>query len=322
MSNQSGRGWWPTHEQLDNARWHERATRRFVLKAGAGAAATVAAGGVLVSRTGLAQETATPAAGEATSVCVLTPELTEGPYYLDGLLVRNDITEGKAGIPLDLRITVVDATTCAPIENAAVDVWHCDANGFYSGFTESDPDPQDPTPYQDDGSNPDTFLRGVLLSDSSGLVQFQTIYPGWYVSRDVHIHMKVHVGGATEDGTYDGGTTAHTGQLAFADDFTLQVAEVEPYASRVSTFTRLEEDGVFGGIEDDDPSYFLSLTPVDENDLSLGIIGEIVVGIDPEAESNGGGGMGGPGQGGPGQGESPSGGPRGDDPEDESTPEL
>lgn len=339
MTTQSGRGWWPTHEQLDNARWHERATRRFVLKAGAGAAATVAAGGLLVARTGFAQDVATPAASESATeaVCVLTPELTEGPYYLDDLLVRNDITEGKDGIPLDLRITVVDATTCASIENAAVDVWHCDANGFYSGFTEADPDPQDPTPYQDDGSNPDTFLRGVLLSDSNGLVEFQTIYPGWYVSRDVHIHMKVHVGGATEDGTYDGGTTAHTGQLAFDDDFTLRVAEVEPYASRVSTFTRLEEDGVFSGIEDDDPSYFLTLSPVDENDLSLGIIGEIVVGIDPEAENSGGGGMGGgggqggpgqggPGEGGPGMGEPPSGGrpggPGSEEPEDESTPAV
>jgi protocatechuate 3,4-dioxygenase beta subunit len=316
-SNGQRRAWWPTHEQLDNARWHERATRRFVLKAGAGVAATVVAGGAMASAVVRAQETdATPT---AEGVCVLTPELTEGPYYLDDLLVRDDITEGKAGIPMDLRITVVDATTCAPIENAAVDVWHCDANGFYSGFTEADPDPQDPNPYQDDGSNPDTFLRGVLLSDAKGLVEFQTIYPGWYISRDVHIHMKVHVGGATADGTYDGGTTAHTGQLAFSDDFTMLVAEVEPYASRVSTFTRLEEDGVFGGIEDNDPSYFLTLTPVDESDLSLGILGEITVGIDPEAENDGSGMGGGPGQGGPGMGEPPAGGRPGDDP-DEGTP--
>lgn len=279
------RGWWPTHEQLDNARWHERATRRFVLKAGAGAAASVAAGGLLVTRTGLAQEEAssTPAADASTTsgVCVLTPELTEGPYYLDDLLVRNDITEGKAGIPMDLQITVVDATTCAPIENAAVDVWHCDVNGYYSGFTEANPDPTSDEGYQDDGSDPNTFLRGVLLSDANGVVEFQTIYPGWYVSRDIHIHMKVHVGGATDDGTYDGGTTAHTGQLAFSDEFSDQVALVEPYASRNSTFTRLEEDGVFSGLEDDDPSYFVTLTPVDESDPSLGITASIVVGIDP-----------------------------------------
>jgi protocatechuate 3,4-dioxygenase beta subunit len=292
---------WPTHEQLDNARWHERASRRHVLKAGAGAAAVVAGGGALARVAVQAQESGTPENDDGTAstgVCILTPELAEGPYYLDDLLVRNDITEGKAGIPMTLRITVVDATSCAPLGNAAVDVWHCDANGFYSGFMEADPDPADPNPYQDDGSNPDTFLRGVLLSDANGIVEFQTIYPGWYVSRDVHIHMKVHVGGATEDGTYDGGTTAHTGQLAFSDDFTLRVAEIEPYASRVSTFTRLAEDGVFAGLEDDDPGYFLTLAPVDESDLAQGIVGEITVGVDPDAVSEGSGGPdGGPGGG-------------------------
>jgi len=292
------RRWWPTHEQLDNARWHERATRRYVLKAGAGAAAVVAGGGMLAGAV-RAQDSGTPEASgsSTTGVCVLTPELTEGPYFLDDMLVRDDITEGKAGIPMALRITVVDAGTCAPIENAAVDVWHCDANGFYSGFVDADPDPADPNPYQDDGSDPNTFLRGVLLSDADGLVEFQTIYPGWYISRDVHIHMKVHVGGATADGTYDGGTTAHTGQLAFSDDFSERVAKVEPYASRVSTFTRLEDDGVFSGLEDDDPAYFLTLTPVDESDLAQGITAEIVIGIDPEADN--GDGMGNPGMGEP-----------------------
>ena len=309
-SLEPNRPWWPTHEELDNARWHERATRRFVLKAGAGAAAIAMSGGVVSQVAVQAQDTSTPAA-TATGVCVLTPELTEGPYYLDDLLVRNNITEGKAGIPMDLRITVVDATTCAPIENAAVDVWHCDVMGYYSGFTEASPDPSDTAGYQDDGSDPNTFLRGVLLSDANGLVEFQTIYPGWYIRRAVHIHMKVHVGGATEDGTYDGGTTAHTGQLAFSDDFSLLVADVEPYASRTSTFTRLEEDGVFGGIEEDDPAYFLTLTPVDEADLSKGITAEIVVGIDPEAVSEGGGDMGGGPGGGQGQpgGTPPEGGP-------------
>lgn len=313
--------WWPTHEQLDNARWHERASRRFVLKAGVGAAAVMTVAAPLAGRTVVRAQTTADGTAEATTnaVCVLTPELTEGPYYLDDLLVREDITEGKAGIPMALTITVVDAETCAPIENAAVDVWHCDVNGFYSGFVDADPDPQDPNPYQDDGSDPNTFLRGVLLTDASGNVTFQTIYPGWYVSRDVHIHMKVHVGGATEDGTYDGGTTAHTGQLAFSDSFTERISEYAPYSSRVSTWTRLAEDGVFSGIEEDDPTYFLTFVPVDDNDLSLGINASITVGIDPEAENDGGGGMGGPGggnQGGPGEGgpgEPPDGGtpPRG-----------
>ena len=303
---------WPTDEQLDNARLHERATganvtRRFVLKTSARAAAGAAAGGMalggatfsrgLTARdaVALAQDTSS-----ATSMCVLTPELTEGPYWLDDLLVRDDITEGKAGIPLDLQITVVDATTCAPIENAAVDVWHCDANGFYSGFTTNNPGGTDA--YVDDGSNPDTFLRGVTLTDANGLAAFKTIYPGWYAGRAIHIHMKVHVGGATADGTYDGGTTAHTGQLAFDDAITARIAAIAPYALRTTTFLPFAEDGVFGGVEEGDTTFFLALTPVNAANDAEGFTGTIVVGIDQTADygngAGGGGGQGGPPPGG------------------------
>lgn len=309
---------WPTDEQLDNARLHERATRslsrRFVLKAGAGAAVGgMALGGIMLNRSltardavALAQDSAT---ASAPAMCVLTPELTEGPYWLDDLLVRNDITEGKAGVPLDLQITVVDASTCAPIENAAVDVWHCDANGFYSGFTTNNPGGTDG--YVDDGSNPDTFLRGVILTDANGLAQFTTIYPGWYAGRAIHIHMKVHVGGATEDGTYDGGTTAHTGQLAFDDAITTEIAAVEPYSRRSTTFLPFAQDGVFGGVEEGDTTFFLTLTPKDETNVAAGLTGTIVVGIDQSADygnGSGGGGQGGPGGGGPGGQQPPAGG--------------
>ena len=281
----TNRSSWPTHHQLDNARWHERATRRFVLRAGAGAAALATGAPLASHRVVRAQSPAAGTADATSAVCILTPELTAGPYYLDDRLVREDITEGKAGVPLALTVTVVDAESCAPIANAAVDIWHCDAKGFYSGFVEADPDPQDPEPYQDDGSNPYTFLRGVLLTDANGTVTFQTIYPGWYVGRDVHVHMKVHVGGAAEDGTYDGGTTAHTGQLAFSDTFTELVAAYAPYSSRVSTWTSLAEDGVFFGIEEDDPTWFVALTPLDANDLSQGVNASITVGVDPTATS-------------------------------------
>jgi len=67
--------------------------------------------------------------------CVFNPEQEEGPYYVDRELLRSDITEGKIGVPLRVRVTVVDAKTCAPIPNAALDIWHCDAGGVYSGYT-------------------------------------------------------------------------------------------------------------------------------------------------------------------------------------------
>ena len=68
----------------------------------------------------------------APNVCLLSPEVTEGSYYVDGSLVRADITEGRAGALLDLTMQVVDGR-CRPVEGARVDVWHCDAQGRYSG---------------------------------------------------------------------------------------------------------------------------------------------------------------------------------------------
>jgi protocatechuate 3,4-dioxygenase beta subunit len=100
---------------------------------------------------------------------VLTPELTEGPFYVPNERVRRNITEGKPGVPLELRLTVVDASSCKPLGNALVDVWHADALGVYSGDVAGDA-----------GTS---FLRGVQRTDAHGLAVFKTIYPGWYQGR-------------------------------------------------------------------------------------------------------------------------------------------
>ena len=138
--------------------------------------------------------------------CVLTPELTEGPYYLRGEAVRRDITEGKPGTPLRLHLTVVSASACKPIKGAAVDVWHADAGGVYSGVS----------------GQTGTFLRGIQKTDRNGLAVFDTIYPGWYRGRAVHIHVKVHTGGRV----------VHTGQFFFPDALTDEVYKAAPYSSR------------------------------------------------------------------------------------------
>src|ERR1700742_5156038 len=74
-------------------------------------------------------------AQDSTPSCLLTSEQEEGPYYIDGAALRPNVTEGKAGVPLTLRIVLMDAKRCSPLANAAVDIWHCDAVGIYSGFT-------------------------------------------------------------------------------------------------------------------------------------------------------------------------------------------
>jgi protocatechuate 3,4-dioxygenase beta subunit len=149
----------------------------------------------------------TEAAAATAPDCVLMPELTEGPYYLDLDLVRSDITGDRPGLPLDLRVTVVDADACEPVEGAAVDVWHCDAGGAYSGVQ---------------GAEGETFCRGVQMTDADGAAEFRTVFPGWYTGRAVHIHLKVQV---------DGDQT-HTGQLFFDPEVTSAVYTREPYAER------------------------------------------------------------------------------------------
>ncbi|MCA9859249.1 MAG: intradiol ring-cleavage dioxygenase [Thermomicrobiales bacterium] len=283
---------------------HVLATRRTVLAAGA-----VAAAGVGASKLGvLAQEGATPGTGtDSTSVnaCVLTPELTEGPYFLDGDLIRQDITDGRPGAPLRLKILVNNATTCQPLTNAAVDIWHCDAHGYYSGVEGNNPGPDADPALMEEAADL-RFLRGIQLTDETGVAEFETIYPGWYLSRTIHIHMKV-----VEDGeagkTYDGGQTIHTGQLFFDDAITDQVLQLEPYAGRQDDLrTTNEEDNILGD-HDDEPGFFLDVQPVSDDWLTDGFTGTISISVDPQnvsAEGMGGG-QGGPGGGGEGPGGPP-----------------
>jgi protocatechuate 3,4-dioxygenase beta subunit len=126
------------------------------------------------------------AAGDAglitPSVCLLTPETTAGPFYLDPGLVRADITEGRPGAPLRLVLQVVDAD-CRPLEGVRVDVWHCDAAGNYSGFGRQGSDRLRDT-------RGDSFLRGTQFAGPRGVVTFDTIWPGWYRGRTPHVHYR------------------------------------------------------------------------------------------------------------------------------------
>ena len=151
---------------------------------------------------------------------MLAPEATEGPFYLDDARVRRNITEGRPGTPLTLRLKVVDASSCRAIRGASVDVWHCDASGAYSG-TGSEAD--------------ERFLRGVQRTDAKGVAVFRTIYPGWYPGRTVHVHVLVHIAG----------NVVHTGQLYFPDTVTDTVFRRAPYSRRPGRTTRNAADSIY-----------------------------------------------------------------------------
>ncbi|KWV53926.1 intradiol ring-cleavage dioxygenase [Bradyrhizobium macuxiense] len=143
---------------------------------------SASAAGLLPARQAQAAAESPPV--DSAEACILTPQAEEGPFYADPKLVRSDITDGKAGIPLTLRLRVIEAGPCTPITGARVDIWHCDAQGLYSAF-----------PGQGDQHNIDesskSFLRGTQVTDAAGWVAFDTIYPGWYDGRATHIHFKV-----------------------------------------------------------------------------------------------------------------------------------
>ena len=164
---------------------------------------------------------------ESAATCRLVPEKTAGPFPLDRQFDRRDITEGLPGQPLRLGMRVVDAH-CDPVPNAAVEIWQTDATGDYSAF-------------RDNGGGKDaatgtTFLRGTQAATDDGIVEFATLYPGWYRGRAVHIHLRVH----------RDGTTVLTSQLFFPDDYTDTVYAAAPYAQFGLPDTRNDEDGIAG----------------------------------------------------------------------------
>jgi protocatechuate 3,4-dioxygenase beta subunit len=207
-------------------------SRSALLKSAAGVGIAAAFGARVVDALG-----ADVAAG---GTCVLAPEVTEGPYWIENSFTRRDIREGKPGLPLELSFTIVNARTCKPIKGADVEIWHCDASGQYSGFdggSGSGGPGGGPPGGQGTPTTSTRYLRGHQKSDASGKATFLTVFPGWYPGRTPHIHMKVHVGSA--------GRVVHTGQVFFNEAITAEVYRQPPYSSHGEPDTPHAQDMIF-----------------------------------------------------------------------------
>ncbi|MGV9557118.1 intradiol ring-cleavage dioxygenase [Streptomyces sp. NPDC003522] len=288
-------------------------TRRTAVAVGAGALAAAGLGGSAFAVGGMTGSTG-PAAGsdaqagtDAQDCYRLTSETVEGPYYIDADKIRRDVTEDREGIPLLLSLKVIDSETCVPVRDAAVDIWHCDAVGVYSGYEDQGSGGGGPAPTGEPptggptgaptGAPPggghqeptdDTrYLRGTWRTDRQGRVTFRTVFPGWYRGRCVHIHTKVHVDGEWTDAGYEGGHTCHTGQFFFDEESVLAAAAEEPYASNTTERTTLTEDTIYdqsgaqGGL--------LKLRYAKRN-IAEGVHASLTVGVDREATEDGQGG--------------------------------
>jgi protocatechuate 3,4-dioxygenase beta subunit len=168
--------------------------------------------------------------------CVVRPEQTEGPYFVDEHLNRSDIrsdpTDGRVrpGTPLALTLAIsrLGAGDCQPLPGAQVDIWHCDALGIYS-------DVQDPH-FNTIGQK---FFRGYQITDARGEAKFLTIYPGWYEGRTVHIHVKVRTAPQA------GRNFEFTSQMYFDDGLSSRVYADAPYATKGKRTSRNQDDRIF-----------------------------------------------------------------------------
>jgi protocatechuate 3,4-dioxygenase beta subunit len=167
---------------------------------------------------------------------VPSPALTEGPYFVDEILNRSDITVDpidnsvQPGLPLTLTINLKQTTNCAlvPLTGAYVDIWHCNAAGLYSDQAAN-------------GTSGRKFLRGYQSADRNGSVRFQTIFPGWYQGRAVHIHSKIRLFNGP-DATY-----SFTTQFFFDESVTDQIYTQAPYNQRPGRDTLNNTDGIYTG---------------------------------------------------------------------------
>jgi len=172
-------------------------------------------------------------------------------------------------VPLALAVTVVDSNTCEPIRNAAVDIWHCDALGLYSGEAT-------------EGSQGETFLRGIQLTDKRGRAEFATIYPGQYPGRTTHIHLKVHTGGRQSNNAYSGGHVSYTGQLFTTDQQDAKVFALSPYDRNPAELTPRDADFIYG--DQGGSSAVLTLAAAGSSLARDGLEARVTLGVDPGAQ--------------------------------------
>jgi protocatechuate 3,4-dioxygenase beta subunit len=196
--------------------------------------------------------TSTAAAASASSAagasCAIIPEETAGPFPGDGSngpdvlnqsgIVRKDIrssfgssTTVAAGIPLTIQLTIEDGSDCAPLEGAAVYLWHCDRDGNYSLYSQA--------------VASENYLRGVQAADASGVVTFESIFPACYSGRWPHIHFEVYPG---LDSATDENHKIATSQVALPKSTCDVVYATDGYTQSATNLAQvsLTTDSVFG----------------------------------------------------------------------------
>lgn len=254
--------------------------------------------------------------------CVLTPEVTAGPYVWPiSQTLRQDMTEDQPGVPLWLDIGVLDMATCEPLENVLLSFWHCNATGSYSSFDALSPNIGFPdlleelniTDFEigktDLHTGDSTWLRGMWPTDSEGskctsptllcfpltlvtnpipkqsVMEMKTIFPGFYIERAIHIHVQAFTDWTLyPNGTVASGNLVSTGQIYFDEALEQQIMALSPYSSHTEiNRTTNAEDTVFSDDTVGGYNPILSVVAADGENVENGMVGYITVGVDTAA---------------------------------------
>ncbi|KIY43498.1 aromatic compound dioxygenase, partial [Fistulina hepatica ATCC 64428] len=209
--------------------------------------------------------------------CVLAPEVAEESYYINNDFVRWNLTDDQPGTPLVLDLGVIDVTTCEPLPNAFVEIWHSNATGFYSSYPA--------TQGGADLARSILFLRGGYATNAEGATEFVTIYPGYTEGRANHINAMVHLNWEkAENGTIisHSGSVVHIGELFFDEDWNNKILSLYPYTLNTNSRTANDDDDNFTQANSDGYSAVIDLELLGD-DLSDGLVGYITIGVDPSA---------------------------------------
>lgn len=209
------------------------------------------------------------------------------------------MTEDQPGVPLTLDVGVIDMATCEPLEGVMVNFWHCNATGSYSSFTALSPD----TPFlellqslnisaddynigvTDLHTDSTTFLRGMWPTNSNGMMEMKTVFPGFYVQRAIHIHVQVYNNWVLRaNGTISSGDIVSAGQIYFDEDLEEKIMALDPYVQHTQINRTLNsEDNIFPDGFDGGYNPVASVVPMDGEDVTNGMIAYITIGVDTTA---------------------------------------
>ncbi|ETM39581.1 hypothetical protein L914_14277, partial [Phytophthora nicotianae] len=186
-------------------------------------------------------DTASSVLFDGETTFIVEPELTEGPYYARGELIRTDMREKQTGVTMYIDIQVINVNDCTPVKDMYVDLWHANATGVYSGVVASTNGNS-----ADQSNLQNTFLRGVTPTDDDGVAEMISIFPGHYAGRTTHLHFIGNYDGTVlSNKTYAGSSVAHVGQFFFEQDLIDAVEAVTPYSTNKQTLTATASDNIY-----------------------------------------------------------------------------